>query len=302
MEFISSNVLKDWTWATEVKIIDLPVNPISHLLITLSGFNATDESTLTEILGFLNEVEVTHRGASVLDLESEDLFALNCFLLGAAPVLSNSVATDNMARDLTLVVPLGRSLFNPDECYPSTRRGELQLRLDCTVPATTFDNGVINVQAIELIGAEPKRYMKATLLKISAPGATGDLDVDLPVGNKFAGIMIMTTTGNQATTHTKGIDEARVLVDNREFGYVSGKFSSHYGAAINRIQSLARVPAAAGTAIMQNYALLDFDPAFDSNFLLDTKGKASLKVRLTMGVDEAAKVLPIEIVEVAESL
>ena len=298
MKFISSNVLKDWTWATEVKIIDLPVNPISHILITLSGFNATDESTLAEILGFLNEVEVTHRGASVIDLESEDLFALNCFLLGNSPVLSNSVATDNMSRDLTLVVPLGRTLFNPDECYPATRKGELQLRMDCTVPATTFDNGVINVQAVELLDAKPSRYLKATLLKLTAPGATGDNDVDLPIGNKFAGIMLMTTTGNQAASHTKGIDEARVLVDNREVGYVSGKWESHYGSAINRIQSLTRVPAASGDAIMQNYALLDFDPAFDSKFLLDTKGKSSLKVRLTMGVDEVAKVLPIEIVSV----
>jgi len=257
-----------------------------------------DEATLAEILGFLNEIEVTHRGASIIDLESEDLFALDCFLLGNAPVIPNSIGTDNMTRDLTLVVPMGRSLFNPDECYPGTRKGELQLRLDCTVPGTTVDEGIINVQAIELLDAKPTRHLKATLLKLTAPGVTGDIDVDLPIGNKFIAIMLMTTTANQATTHTKGIDEARVLVDNREYGYVSGRWMSHYGSCINRIQSLARVSLAAGPAVMQNYALLDFDPAFDGKFLLDTKGKSSLKVRLTMGVDEVAKVLPIELVTV----
>lgn len=299
MKYISSNILKDHTWATEVKVLDLPINPISHLLITLQGFNETNESTLAEILAFLNEVEVTYKGQTILSLESEDLFALNCYLLGAAPVLTTSIATDNVSRALTLVVPFGRKLYDPKECLHGSRKGEMQLRLDCTVPATSFDNGIINVQAIELPDATPERYLKNTLLKVSAPGATGDNDVELPIGNPIAGIMLFSTTMFQTSSHTQGIDEVKVMVDNVEHGIVSGKTLSIYGESINRIQTLARVPAAAGENILQHYILLDYDPAQNDEFLLQTAGKSSVKTRLTMGVDEASKVIPIELVRVA---
>lgn len=300
MKFISSNILKDHTWATEVKEIDLPVNPISHLIITLMGFNATDESTLAEILGFLNKVTVSHKGKSIINLESEDLFALNCFLLGSAPVLTQSIATDNVSQSLSLIVPMGRSLFNPAECLPATKKGELKLYLDCTVPATTFDNGVINVQCVELPEASPEHYLKSCLMNVAAPGATGDNDVDLPMGNVIAGIMLWTTTAFQTSSNTQGIDEARVLINNSEFGYVSGKLLSHIGQSILNIPQLTRVPKASGELITQHYCYLDYDPVKDNNYLIDTSGISSFKVRLTMGVDEASKVFCVELGSVEE--
>lgn len=302
MKFISSAILKDHTWATETKEIDLPVNPISHIILTLQGFNATDESTLAEILGFLNKVTVTYKGKSIFNMESEDLFALNCFLLKAAPVLTTSVATDNVSRSLSLIIPFGRRLFDPEECLPKTRKGELKLLLDCTVPATTFDNGIINVQCVELPEASPSNYVKSTLMNVSAPGATGDNDVDLPIGNFIAGILLWSTTAFQTSSHTQGIDEARVLVNNSEFGYVSGKFLTHIGQSITNLGQLARVPAAAGELITQHYAYLDYDPVKDNNFLIETSGVSSFKVRLTMGVDEASKVMAIEVGAVEELL
>ena len=298
MEFIHSNILKDHTWATEVKVIDLPINPISFLSLTLSGFNATDESTLAEILGFLNGVQVTYRGMTVMDLESEDLFALNLFLLGRAPFLDTSVATDDMPRNLTLLIPFGRKMYNGLECFKATKKGELQLRLDCTVPATSFDNGVINVHCVELPGASPSQYLKSTLLKVVAPGATGDNDVSLPIGNKITGVMLWETTGPTAAQHTQGIENVRILVNNSEYGFVSGRFISEQALCMNKIQTLARVPAAAGLNIVQKYAYLDFDPDGSENFLLDTSGKSSVVVRLNMGVDEASKVMPLEIVSI----
>jgi len=302
MKFISSNILKDHTWATEVKEIDLPVNPISHIIVTLQGFNVTDESTLAEILGFLNKVTVLYKGKSIFNMESEDLFALNCFLLKAAPCLTTSTATDNVSRALSLIVPFGRRLFNPIECLPKTRKGELKLQLDCTVPATSFDNGIINIQCVELPEATPENYLKATLMNVSAPGAVGDNDVDLPMGNYIAGVLLWSTTAFQTSSHVQGIDEARILVDNSEYGYVSGKFLSHIGQSIANLGQLVRVPAAAGELITQHYCYLDYDPVRDNQFLIDTLSVSSFKVRLTMGVDEASKVMAVEVGTIEELL
>jgi hypothetical protein len=300
--FRSSNILKDHTWATEVKEIDLPVEAISHLLITLQGFNATDETKLGEILAYLNKVVILHNGKSIISMESTDLFALNCFLLGAAPVLTTSIATDNVSRALTLILPFGRSLFNPKECLPKTKKGELKLQLDCTVPATDFDNGVINVQCVELPGASPDKYLKSTLTKVVAPGATGDNDVDLPMGNLVAGIMLFSTTVFQTSSHTQGIEEVRVLVNNSEFGYVSGKYLSLIGQSGINLNQLVRVPAAAGELITQHYAYLDYDPVKNDEFLIDTSDVSSFKVRLNMGVNEACRVLPVEIASIEDLL
>ena len=298
MQFIHSNLLKDHTWATEKKIIDLPVNPLSHLVITLEGYNATNESTYAEIMGFLNKITVVHRGNSIIDLESEDLAFLMTALGFGPPVLTQNIATDNYNRELTLIVPFGRSLFNPDECFHATKKGELQLHLDCTVPATSFDNGIINIEACELLGATPSRYMKSTLLSVAAPGATGNNDVSLPIGNDIAKILFFTTTLPGESSHTWGIQDLKILVDNSEYGYVSTKGKCQLGllgwAGFGKNHDIA----AYGQVQPTNYFMLDYDPLGNDQFLLNTEGKSSVKVRMNMGVDEAAKVIPVELVKI----
>ena len=295
MKFILSNILKDYTLATEVKVIDLPVNPLSFILLTMSGFNVTDESTLAEILTFLNKVEIVYKGMTVQSYNSEDLFALNCVINQKSPLLTNMIATDNASRDLTLMVPFGRNIFDPAECFPGTTKGQLQLVLDTTVPATTFDNGILNIQTLELPGASPENFLKITSLNVSAPGAVGNNDIDLPIGNKIVGLLLYSTTGNQAASHTKGIDSARILVDNAEIGYVSGRYMSYQGLNAVKIQTLTRTLAAQGLSPLAHYLYLDYDPVGNGEFLLETEGKSSVKVRMEMGVDEASRVIPVEL-------
>jgi len=299
MEFIRSSLLKDHTTATEVKKIDLPVNPLSHLIISMDGYNATDEATLAEILAFINKVTVTHLGTSILDLESEDLAALNAYLYHAHPILTNNVATDNAARVLSLIVPFGRHIFDPDECFPATMKGELTLSLDTTVPATSFDNSTLNIEAVELLGAAPKRYLKSTLKSVAAPGATGDNDIDLPRGNKIVALLLYNTTFPSTSSHTYGIDTVKLLVDNKELGYSLARAQCLVGDMIFKLQTLSRDIAAFGQVLPAHYFWMDFNPADNDNFLLETKGKSSVILRAGMGVNEAAKVTVVELVDVS---
>lgn len=298
MDFIHSNLLADYTMATEVKKIDLPVNPLSYLLLNVSGFNATDEATLAEILAFINKIEVTHLGTSIISLQSEDLFMENLYLYGHEPVLTHNIADDNATREITLVIPFGRRIFDPDECFPATKKGELTLSLDTTVPSSSLDNAIINIESLELPGAQPTRYLKSTQLSITAPGDTGDNDIDLPIGNPIVNLILYTTTVPGASSHTYGIQSAKILVDNVEKGYSMAHFNCLKGERIFHQSTLPRDIAAFGNIQLPNYAFLDFDPAKDGKFALETAGKSSVKLRLNMGVDEASKVSIMELVDV----
>lgn len=298
MNFIRSSILRSYAVATEVKRIDLPTNPLSHLSITMDFYNATDEATLAEVLAFINSISVTHLGSTVLYLESEDLYALNCYLLKHSPVLTHNVATDNASRQLTLIVPFGRTLYNSSECYPATKKGELTLSLDCTIPATSLDNAQFNIEAVELVGAAPTQYLKSTLKNVVAPGATGDIEVDLPIGNQIVALLMFSTTTPADSTHIYGINASKILVDNVEFGYAFASAHALVGDWVNRLHTGARSIAASGEIDSNHFFAIDFDPVSNGAFLLDTKGKSRVIVRNTMAVNEASKINVVELVNV----
>ncbi len=298
MEFIRSNLLKDHTSATETIEKDLPTGALSHLIFTVEGEQDTNEATLAEIIAFINKLEVTRKGVGILSAESEDLYAVNCFLYGKRPILTNAITTTDGVRCLSLIVPFGRKIFDPLECYPPTLKGDLTLRADMTILASSITDGLINIEAVELVGAKPRRYLKTTMMTVPAPGRTGENDIELPQGNKIVAIQIRMTTFPTTVTDLYGVQEARVLVNNKEYGYASAKAPCLVGDAIFR---LGGVPS---TMLLQqllnplNTVWLDFDPAHNDEYLLETKGNSSTKLRLDMGVDEATYVTLLELVDV----
>lgn len=298
MEFIRSSLIKGRTSATEVLSVDLPTNPLSHLIITISGYNTTDEATLAELIAFINSVSVTQYGRTVMNLQSEDLYGLNCYLFKHRPVLVGKLATDNLFRSLSLIVPFGRKVYDPNECFPATKKGELTLSLDLTELATSIDNGVLDIEAVELLNASPARYLKATTLTVAAPGATGDNDIAIPIGNDIIAIQERMTTFPQASSHAFGINESKILVDNREYGYVGNKACSLLAEMLFKLETQHGAIAAQGVINPLNILYLDFDPVGNDEYLLHTAGKSSVKLRADMGVDEASYISIFELVNV----
>lgn len=296
MEFRRSRLLEDHTMATEVIERDLPVNPLSHVIITMSACNMANEATLAEFLAFLNSVQVIREGVAQVSLESEDLHALDTFLLGSQPLLTQIVATDNATRQLTLIVPFGRRLMNPNECLPASQRGESRLRVDTTIPSSSLDQGVINIEVVQLIGATPTRYLRTVLQSVSAPGATGDHDVVLPIGNTLAGILLWNATVPATDSHVYTLNAVRLLRNEKEFGYVSASGACLKGDDSLYFSPVHRDIAAAGNVIPTNYMFMDYGARFGDEFLLDTGGLTSLKLRIDYGVDEAGKVIPLVLV------
>lgn len=296
--FIRSNIVKDHTSATETIEKDLPTNPISHLILSLSGFQMTDEATLAEIIAFINTVEVTKKGVTVLSAQSEDLFGVNCYLFGKRPHLTNNITTDNATRTLSLIVPFGRKIFDPNECYPSTKKGDLTLRADMTVLGTSIDNGIVNIDVVELPGATPRQYLKTTMMEVTAPGKLGDNDIELPLGNKIIAIQVRMTTVPTTAGHVYGVNEMRLLVDNSEFGYANAKAECLMGERMFKLEGAVSTMLLQQLILPENIVWMDYDPHGDGNWLLETAGKSSVKIRLNMGVDEATFLTLMELVNV----
>lgn len=297
-EFIRSVVLDAHTMATEVVPYDLPINPISHLILTVEAYNATDEPTIAEILGFINSVAILHTGRQVHNFESEDLAALNLYLYGSGGMALAPVAADNQHLSYTLIIPFGRKPFDPNECFPATRRGEFQISLDTTVPATSLDNALISISAVELPGATPSHHLKATLHSKAAPGATGIDDLELPIGNDLLAILIGMTSFPGTSEYLFGADDLRLLKDNKEIHIVSAKAPELAGEMIFRVPGTVRSDAAQGGLVPNTYIFMDFDPTRDGLYAIDTRGATSLKLRPNYGVDEALNITPVELVRV----
>jgi len=294
MDFIRSRIVSDRTSATEVLPVDLPTNPISHLIVSISGYNVTDEATLAEIIAFLNTLTVAKLGVTCINVQSEDLYAINCYLYGKRPILTSRIATDNQNRILSLIVPFGRRIMDPDECFPATQKGELTLTMDLTALATSIDNGQINVDCVQLPGASPSHYLRCITKTEAAPGATGDHEVGLPIGNEIVAVLLRETTFPGASSHVYGVEVATVLVDEKEYGYAAAGAECLTGDLGLRLDGQSSDIAASGEVLPDNVVWLDFDPTGNGDYLLDTKGRASVKMRLNMGVNEATNITTIE--------
>ena len=299
MQFIRSVLVQDESIsAGDIKNYDLPVNPLSHIIFTLKGLNVTDEASLSEILARLEKIEVLYHGSSVISLSGADLFALNVIMLGKEPILANQVADDNATRYLSLIIPFGRKLFNPAECLPETSKGELKLRVTFSSTETAIDGLILQVETVELIGATPEKFLKATT--ITKTPETGDNDIDLPIGNKLAGVLLFGTTIVAGTSWTNTIEKVKFLVDNIEYDYSEANWESLHGDLMTKIGQKENYDGSADNDDVAHYALLDFSPNDGDDFLVDTSGKSRVHLRINAGDTNEIRVIPIELTSKGE--
>jgi len=320
MEFFHSVITQDVTTSADgVVTADLNIRPTSHLIITIKALNngTNTKATLAQLLGGLEKVEVLQFGATIVSLSALDLYALNCILLGHEPWQENVANLDDSTRMVSLIVPFGRRLYDPNECFPAVRAGELQLQTTIDIADTGYDGWIEQVEQVELPGATPKRHLKYAT-KNYTPSATGDADVDLPMGNTYAGILLWGTTIPTGTSWTTTIDKTTLLVNNEEKYYSKVNWESLHGMLINRCdpanqyddhthlentateytQNADTAAAEQNDTIISNHAYLDFDPRGDDNFLLDSSALSALKLTISAGDTNATRIIPVELMNV----
>lgn len=308
---------------------ELAVNPLSVILIALRPLN--DTGTLANFQSYrgiaaaMNRVSVLFRGESIVSMVGQDVVAMNYFRHGIMPFQGQHDDTNDERRCAVVPILLGKNAYDPESCFPASKRGELMLELDLDIADTGYDGLRLSVETIELLDAKPKEYEKKVSLSQTL-SATGDNDMDLPPGNLNRGILLFGTTPFAGASPAPSWGRIKVLLDNREAGYAAtdfevaqmlhtlwGRQPPAYDGHMHRVTvdgnaqtAVATVsgPFNVGAGIAgatdinswNQYCFLDLDPTRDDVHTLDTRNKSRFHLRANAETADAVRATPVEVI------
>lgn len=301
--------------ADGVQVFDLPVGPLSAVLVHLSPLQ--ESSTITShrllegLLSAIDNLVISFRGASVVAANGVDLAVLALLWHRFHIWQSGAVETDNARRSLVLPVMLGRKPFDVTECFPATKKGELQMSVTWDIADTGFDGLRISIETLELPGATPDFVQKTTTLARTF-AATGQNEIDLPIGNFLRGVLCFGTTGFAGATPAPSLGQIQLLKDNLQQFLSASDFEVLRGVlglkgilfppdlrhihgvnAAGAGQEATQEPGI-GASIDDNYVLVDLDPRHDDTFGMETEGASRVHLSIAAETADAVRVIPIE--------
>jgi len=308
--------------AGDIVPVDLPVNPLSFLVLTIWLERPAESATAAQrlmsdcFLG-ISDLSVRHRGEQIIQGSLADLTMMAAVLTGYTPWGTN-LAGVGQRQSMSFLLPFSRKPYWHEEAFPATSRGNLRFHmsvLDVSPgSATALD---FALEACELIEDVPTRYLKYTT-NTRTPAATGRQRVPLPIGNDILKILLFDGLTEITATEAFVWGKTKVMKDNVEQYYAESNAESlraDLSRAMKNGQSgfghthaqLAADTITGDEIYNRNnpplqYHLLDFDPLDDGSFALETKGAAAMD--LDLNVDSiagtpVARYLPVELIQVA---
>lgn len=298
---------------------NLPVNPLSFVDVVIRGQNLTLNtlSTLAQQLAVLSRLEILFKGSSIISLSPADLYALQ----GRMAWCNNlpqprGITAGHRFRHL-LRLSFSRVPFWTKEGFPASRAGELQIRY---TPAAAFTNvGTISlhVETEEVLDGQFQNYLKYTTIS-RTPAATGESDVDLPIGNDIAAVLLFGTTVPTVNSDNASMREVRLLIDNQEAFVPRTRWDTLHHELMAKSdagQWLADHIHLENTAAaytqnadtlgprwdvhsLSQYGFIEFDPLDDDAYLLHTNGRSAVKLRINADVADAQRIVPVEMIKV----
>jgi len=297
---------------------DLPVNPLSFILLTLrfQQDKADLQMDWDNVDAMLAKVEVLYKGSAIFSAAGTDIEALQCMLMGYEPWIHNRLGDDDEFTYFTFLIPMGRKLYHPAECFPRSTRGELQLQITYQAAFSEIDAVFACIETVELPEASPGRYLRVTTLSVT-PTAVGEMDVELPIGHPIAGVLFFGTTVPLVDVNTQTLTYFQLLVDNQREYYSMTNFENwHQLAALRHKPPIAhgyhihQIDGATYAQYMDTSVVkyrndrciqhhwVEFDPNRDDMYLLQTAGKSDVVARVYAGDQNALRVLPCELIGV----
>ncbi len=321
MRYLRQQVRPNTDWpAGTFGPFDLPVNPLSLILVSLELTNVNPSalllySAIDDMLDNVTSVIVKHKGENIMQGSLRDLAVYNAVVAGQFPGWDRLTDASGGIRRLTFPLCFGRKAYDPKECFPATTRGNLTMELTRAAnPASVSDVNIV-VESVELIEGDPEAFCKVTTQRVTP--ATGQFDLALPIGNPLLGLLLFDTALATLTTATSSWGQTKLLKDNVEQYIALTDFQTLAGGLNSRAQQFlegwpghihqindgsalsasddAKAPVSTG---FRGYGLIDFDPLGDGSYMLETDGAADLKLRGVATSATEARALPIERVSV----
>ena len=151
-------------------------------------------------------------------------------------------------------------------------------------------------------------------------GATGDNDIDLPIGNDLRGVLCRGGTGFVGASPAPTIIDIELMISNRQEYFASTAWAASRGLLglagipyppdFRHIHSVNAAGAGRedtlepqmGPSIDDNFFLLNLDPTGDDEYTLATEGASRVHLRVNAGATDAMLAMPIEKVPVSRFL
>lgn len=314
------------TPSADITPIDLPVNPLSHLILTLAltknvGAVATNLGVLMfAIIQQITDVSVRHRGENIIQGRLDDLVVLNAMMTGIPPVVGEPGQVDDQVQFVSVILSLSRVPYWHNEAFPATQRGNLRFHMTAGAISSLYDAAQWSLEAVELIEDEPTRFMKYTT-QTRTIAATGRQQIPLPIGNEILGILLFDPAPEIQATIEYAFGKVKLLKDNVEQYFAESNWESlretmvrkmpGYMSAWGHLHAFANPDTGGDTATGEDlhiridrppvqYGYLDFDPLKDGTYSLETRGAGSLDLDINADVagNAVVRVIPTELVQI----
>jgi hypothetical protein len=309
------------TASADIAPVDLPVNPLSHLILTLKHTKATAAQVTSlgnlmyAIIGQITELSVRHRGENIIQGRLDDLAVLNHLLHGQPPAVGEISQADNIEQFVSIPLSFSRQLYSHDEAFPATNRGQLRFHMTAGAINSLYDAAAWALEAVEIIEDEPKSFLKYTT-QTRAVSATGRQRMALPIGNELLGMLLFDPSDETDSTLTYAFDKLKLMKDNVEQYFAECNWEALREAVERRAPGFrlayghihAQAAADTETGEEQNkvadrpplqYGFLDFDPLKDGSYSLETAGSSALDLDLNSGVSSGTvRVIPVELINI----
>ncbi len=323
MEFIHSVLAhNEAVVVATVVTYDLPVNPLSHTLLTLKYAQdlADDKLLFSNVLGVVGKIEVLYKGSAVFSMSGLDAFACGILVNNFESWSMNEDGNDNDERSLTLLIPHTRHLYSQSECFPRTTRGELILQITYAGAFTNIDTVMAQIETVELPTAAPEQFIKMTTLT-KTPAAAGQVDIELPIGNRISELVLWGETIPLAAVDIATLSKMEILIDNINHFYSEANIETIHGMAgrmmaapgyhgyhVHRLLGAVYAqwddtsPVLPSDHVLSNHLHLPFDIFRNGDYALETAGKSDVVLRLDTDDTGDIRIIPVEIVKSAGSV
>ena len=318
MRFLHSIVQPaiDLAASADIAAFDLPVNPLSFLLLRFQITNVAPAALdtyggLDDVITQITNINVKHQGENIISGSLRDLMMLNLLYQKVWPWATKLTDTDNAVRSFVFPLCFGRRPYDPKCCFPATTRGNLRFEMTAGADGAGYDDINLSVEAVELIDAQPSDYLK--YVTSARTSVIGQFDAPLPIGNPLLGILLFDTGLFGSDDEVLSWGTIKLLKDNVEQYYPLSDFPTLAGMLGLQLGMPTVWPghvhafngAAAGLdnsdeqQVLNSfgplgYAYLDFDPLRDGSYVLETEGASQLTIRGNGAEATAVRYLPLE--------
>ena len=271
---------------------DLPVNPVSFLLLHMRCEATGDAADFQQLLGHIQSVSVTFKGTQIVQMSGLDLARAVHHVWGKTVNIENFGAVSPALISVTLPIPFTRKPYWIKEAFPATRRGEFTMTVTRSAALTNIANPVFAIEGVQLLEAEPSQFTK--MVTLSKNIVIGDSDFELPIGNPFIGLQIFSPTAMGSAPISETVRRLRLLFDNVEYDYSDSAFDIL--RTVGWIRGSDFNSYVAPPSLIRNYSYMDFDPLKDDMYIVETEGRASVRLRMVPDVAGIVRVTPVELV------